>query len=122
METTQRKQVTLPLSTIATLKALGLGRLSAGILVLVGKHVGVSEAEPQQHKPLTSSQLKDSTRREHMRTQMIETFRRAAQTRTVDPIELESLNLGITLDDIVPAAVADPAAESVDDLLAGWGE
>ena len=56
-----------------------------------------------------------------MRSRMIETFRRAAETRVIDPLELESLNLGITMDDIVPAPVAEPVG-SVDDLLEGWIE
>ena len=118
MEATQRMQVTLPLSTIAALKALGHGRLSAGILVLAAAQATKSAASPAATpaKPLTVAQHKDVSRREHMRSRMIETFRRAAETRVIDPLELEALDLGITMDDIVPAPVAEP----VDDDLAGW--
>lgn len=117
MEATQRMQVTLPLSTIAALKALGHGRLSAGILVLAAAQGAASPAATPT-KPLTVAQHKDGSRREHMRSRMIDTFRRAAETRVIDPLELEALDLGITMDDIVPAPVAEP----VDAALEGWGD
>lgn len=105
MEATQRLQVTLPVSVVSFLKALGHGRLSGGIMVLAAQ-AQLSEKPTKPSKPMTPAQRNESIREAQARGQAIMALQVYAERDglTADSPEMaeavQQYGRGITMADV----------------------